>query len=82
MELVGCTRSELCKYLERQFKIGMTWDNYGEWHVDHILPCASFDLTKRTQQKKCFHYTNLQPLLASDNMRKGAKILKEVVGGY
>jgi HNH endonuclease. len=53
----------------------MSWDNYGRdgWHIDHIRPCASFDLTDPEQQRQCFHYTNLQPLWAADNIRKGAK---------
>jgi hypothetical protein len=51
----------------------MNWENQGEWHIDHILPCASFDLTKEEEQRKCFHYTNLQPLWAKDNMIKGSK---------
>ena len=48
----------------------MTKENYGEWHVDHIKPCASFDLTDPEQQAICFHYTNLQPLWAVDNIKK------------
>lgn len=73
MELVGCTPEFLMKYLEKRFKSGMTWDNYGEWHVDHIKPCASFDLTKEEEQRRCFHYTNLQPLWGTENISKGAK---------
>lgn len=56
------------------FTNGMTWDNYGQWHVDHIRPCALYDLTKEDQQMACFHYTNLQPLWAKDNMSKGVKV--------
>ena len=75
MELVGCDLEYLKEYLEKQFVDGMTWKNYGEiWHVDHALPCNSFDLSDPEQQKRCFHYTNLQPLFATDNMEKGAKI--------
>jgi len=52
----------------------MSWDNYGSyWHIDHIRPCASFDLTDPEQQKDCFDFTNLQPLEAKENIRKGAK---------
>ena len=72
-ELLGCTVEELRAHLEAQFKPGMTWENYGEWHIDHIRPCASFDLTDPEQQRACFHYTNLQPLWAQENIRKGAK---------
>ena len=73
MELVGCSTEELCKHLAGKFKEGMTWENYGSWHVDHIKPCASFDLTKKEEQEKCFHYTNLQPLWALENIKKGKK---------
>ena len=52
----------------------MTRDNYGMWHVDHIIPCASFDFSDPKQQELCFHYTNLQPLWAEDNLKKGAKL--------
>ena len=73
MKLLGCTVEELWKHLESKFQPGMTKENYGKWHVDHIKPCASFDLTDPKQQFICFHYTNLQPLWAKDNIRKGAK---------
>lgn len=74
--LIGCSKEELKLHLESQFKEGMTWENYGVygWHVDHITPCASFDLTDPEQQKQCFHYTNLQPLWAKENLSKGSKI--------
>ncbi len=72
MELVGCSIKHLRAHLEQQFTADMSWDNYGDWHIDHIRPCASFDLTDPEQQRQCFHYTNLQPLWARDNMIKGA----------
>jgi hypothetical protein len=70
--LLGCTPDELMNYLEDRFVGGMTWENYGlkGWHIDHIRPCSSFDLTKEDQQRECFHFTNLQPLWAKDNLRK------------
>lgn len=77
MYLVGCDMPFLLKYIEEKFSDGMTWNNYGKkgWHVDHIIPCAKFDMTNIEDQKKCFHYTNLQPLWWIDNLKKGAKIL-------
>jgi len=74
-KLIGCSVKYLMKHLEKQFKPGMSWQNRNEWHVDHIIPCHAFNLTNPEQQKKCFHYTNLQPLWASENYRKGVKIL-------
>jgi hypothetical protein len=74
MKLVGCTVEELKQHIEKQFKPGMSWEQRHLFHIDHIIPCASFDLTKLSEQKKCFHYTNLQPLWAIDNMKKGAKL--------
>lgn len=71
--LLGCTPDQLIVHLEARFKPGMSWDNRGLWHIDHIKPCASFDLADPEQQKVCFHYTNLQPLWAGENMKKGAK---------
>jgi hypothetical protein len=74
MKLVGCTVEELKQHIEKQFKPGMSWEQRHLFHIDHIIPCASFDLTKLSEQKKCFHYTNLQPLWAIDNIKKGAKL--------
>ncbi len=75
MKLFGCSAEVLKKHLEAQFTDGMSWDNYGThgWHIDHIKPCASFDLTVDEEQKKCFNYSNLQPLWAEDNIRKSDK---------
>jgi len=76
MEYVGISPDELMDYLEGQFTEGMTRDNYGKWHVDHIRPLASFDFTgpdKEEQLHIAWNYTNLQPLWAKDNMSKGAK---------
>jgi len=75
VKLLGASIPDVVKHLEKQFKPGMTWENYGKdgWHIDHIRPCASFDLSKLEEQKKCFHYTNLQPLWATENISKGAK---------
>jgi hypothetical protein len=56
--------------LEKQFINGMAWENQGEWHIDHIRPCASFNLDNEIERQMCFHYTNLQPLWGFDNMSK------------
>jgi hypothetical protein len=63
--------------MESKFLPGMTWDNRGlrGWHIDHIVPCSFFDLANPEQQRKCFHYTNLQPLWAADNLRKSDKLV-------
>lgn len=74
MKLIGCSISNLMSHLESQFTDGMNWGNYGEWHIDHIIPCASFDLTKDEEQKKCFNYKNLQPLWAEDNLKKSDRL--------
>jgi len=73
INLLGCSIEDLKIYLEKRFKKGMSWKNKHLIHIDHIRPCASFDLTDPEQQKICFHYTNLQPLWAEENMSKGAK---------
>lgn len=72
---LGCSIDELKVHLERQFRPGMTWDNWSRtgWHIDHIRPLISFDLTDRTQFLAAANYLNLQPLWASDNIRKGSK---------
>jgi len=70
--LVGCPVGFLRSYIEGKFERGMTWENYGEWHVDHIRPCASFDLSDKEQVIQCFNWRNLQPMWASENCSKGS----------
>lgn len=74
---LGCNIGELKSYLESKFSTGMTWDNHSidGWHIDHIKPLASFDLTDKKQFLEACHYTNLQPLWAKDNMIKGDKVI-------
>jgi hypothetical protein len=71
-EILGCSYDELKKHLEKQFTEGMTWDNYGKWHIDHIYP-----ISKAIDEQhliKLNHYTNLQPLWAIENLKKGNRI--------
>ena len=76
LDLLGTTIPELKTYLEERFLPTMTWDNYGTlWHIDHIIPCASFDLTIEEEQRKCFHYTNLQPLFAVTTTIEGVEYI-------
>lgn len=75
MDLLGCSIEFFKEHMESKFEKGMTWGNYGKngWHIDHIKPCAYFDLIDPEHQKKCFHYTNLQPLWAKDNFSKNSR---------
>ena len=75
-DLLGCSLESFKKHMENQFSSGMSWSNIGKWHIDHIYPLSKFDLTKFEEQKKAFHYTNIQPLWAKDNLQKSSKILK------
>jgi hypothetical protein len=76
LQLVGCSIEELKRHIERQFSKEMTWGNYGTlWHIDHIIPCAAFNLHDISEQRRCFNYLNLRPLLAVENMKKGARIV-------
>jgi len=85
LKLLGCSIDFLKHHLEHQFKPNMSWNNWGtgcngkgmqEWHIDHIKPCASFDLSKPEEQRKCFHYSNLQPLWAMENCSKQDNIIQ------
>ena len=71
---VGLSPNKLWKYLESLFEPGMTRENYGKWHIDHIKPVISFDLSKDEEIRDCFFYTNLQPLWATDNYRKNSRL--------
>jgi hypothetical protein len=75
LALLGCSLEQFKTHLMGQFTGAMSWDNFGSyWHVDHILPLAWFDLSDPNQQKWACHYTNLQPLTKTDNLRKNSKI--------
>lgn len=78
LTLIGCSLDELKSKLESQFRPGMEWSNYGrgpgKWNIDHIIPCAAFDLSDFEEQKKCFHWSNLQPLWSIENSSKNARL--------
>jgi hypothetical protein len=80
--LLGCTGDELKDWIESKFTAGMSWGNRDQWHIDHIIPLAKFDLSDPTQQAAAFHYTNLQPLWAKDNLRKSDKVAGQQCFGF
>jgi hypothetical protein len=75
-KLAGYTLDDLIWHLERQFSKGMNWENYGSWHVDHIVPIASFDIQSAEDPafRVCWALANLRPLWAAENLRKNAKM--------
>lgn len=70
MEIVGCSKQFLVDWIGFQFTNGMSWANAGKWHIDHIIPCAAFNLHDESQQRVAFHYTNLRPLWGAENAAK------------
>lgn len=78
--IIGCGWEELKQHLESKFyphpdtKEPMTWENRSEWHIDHIIPCKAFNSVDEEDQRRCFNYTNLQPLWKTTNLKKGSKI--------
>ena len=79
-ELLGCSFQEFIKHIENQFEEGMGWENWtiDGWHIDHIKPCFTFDLTKPEEQKECFNYTNQRPLWAKENMSRTYEELQTI----
>jgi hypothetical protein len=75
LSLLGCGLDQFRAHIQGTFKRGMNWNNHGSvWHVDHIQPCAKFDLSKPEEQRRCFHYSNMRALEAGKNISKRAKI--------
>jgi len=74
--MIGCSWSFFASWIESKFTKGMRWENYGKyWHIDHIEPLAHFDITDQNDMKRAWHYSNLRPLKAAENIKKGAKIV-------
>lgn len=70
VQFLGCSISQYRKYLESKFKDGMSWDNYGDWHIDHIKPLVDFNLNNKEEFLKASHFSNTQPLWALENFTK------------
>jgi hypothetical protein len=79
MSYLDCSHDFLRKWFQFLFVEGMTWDNIGEWHIDHVIPCASYDLTKEEDIKQCFSWKNIRPCWKQENLEKGSLIIPEVV---
>lgn len=71
----GCSFPALVAHIEAQWYDGMSWTNYGSWHIDHIVPISSVDLSDFDAAMRVFHFSNLQPLWAHENVKKGARIV-------
>lgn len=69
-ELVGCTPDFFKSFIESQLCDGMTWDNYGEWEIDHVIPIKYFDISDVMERRQAFHYSNCKPLWQPDNRSK------------
>jgi len=80
VDLIGCSVSRLLQHLESQFEVGMNWQNIGRhgWHIDHVIPCAAFDLKRPDHQRRCFHFTNLRPAWEKHNLGRGSRIEGEL----
>jgi len=79
---LGMSICEFKNYITSMFTEGMTWDNYGKWHLDHIKPLVGFDLTDQNQAKEACHYSNIQPLWAEENQKKGCNPHHETWDGF
>src|SRR6185503_13752550 len=74
--MTGCSRENFKRHIQSKFRHRMTWENYAKhWQLDHIVPCRSFDLSDPEQVKKCFHFSNYQPLIRAENAKKSYKIV-------
>lgn len=78
-ELLGCSVEDFKVHLEAQFDENMSWENYSNtgWHIDHIVPCAYFDLTRKSHQRRCFNWMNMQPMWSTENIIKKDDMTEE-----
>jgi hypothetical protein len=82
MDFVGCDKLFLKQWFQFQFVEGMSLDNYGEWHIDHVTPCVSYDLTNEDEVKVCFNWKNLRPCWKTENLEKSDAIIPEVIESH
>jgi hypothetical protein len=82
LQYVGCDFKFIKMWFEFQFKENMNWDNYGEWHIDHIIPCSSFNLANIDEQFTCFKWSNLSPCWKTDNIKKSDKIIDSLIQNH
>lgn len=71
-DIIGCSPEELKVHIEKTFEDGMTWDNYGDWHIDHIIPCAAFDHSDDTELRACWNFRNLRAMWGIENIVKSS----------
>jgi len=79
---ICCSIHFFKKWIEHLFQDNMSWDNYGKWHLDHVKPCASYDLSQHDHVKECFNWKNYQPLWKQDNLLKSDKINHELIKNH
>jgi hypothetical protein len=82
IEYIGCDINFFKSWIEYQFTENMSFDNYGQWHLDHVKPCASFDLNDNNQILECFNWKNYQPLWKKDNLIKSNKIDEKLINEH
>jgi hypothetical protein len=80
IDFLGCSMQHFLEWIEYQFDEHMTWENCGSyWHFDHVMPCASYDLSIREETVECFNWKNIRPFEAKKNISKGSKICHEII---
>lgn len=79
VDIIGCNIDFFKQWIEYQFEDWMSWDNFGDWHLDHVRPCASFDLSDKEQQLLCFSWKNYQPLQKELNLKKNDKVFEDLI---
>ncbi len=82
IKYIGCEISFFKNWIQYQFQENMSWDNYGQWHLDHVKPCASFDLKNENHVLECFNWKNYQPLWEKDNLLKSDKIDEKIINEH